>query len=101
MCTEALFYFGKNINHYGYPHTTCLEKVKKNLQENAVPYTTCCVLLAMNSLWIFMITFCMYKPSSDQRKPALDSNPADFDRVVVNTTDVSQVEISNYDSRLR
>jgi len=59
MCREAMFYFGLDMNTAGVPKETCLHHAKKYMMENGVPYTIMTVLLAINSFWIFIFTFCM------------------------------------------
>ena len=59
MCKESLFFFAKDVND-GFPNKTCLHKVKKDLMENAVPYTVVCVLIAINTFFIFLLTLCMF-----------------------------------------
>ena len=98
MCSEALFYFGANINKFGYPKSTCLRRVQKNLQENAVPYTVCCALLAINSLWIFIINFCMLQKTSDysdadEVTETDKRHQGEFDEIP-NTTQMTNIDIS-------
>jgi hypothetical protein len=78
MCRESLFYFGRNINQDGYPMETCLKKVKEYLTDNALPYTTCCVLLALNNIWIFIISFCMCRKIDGTNQK---DEPEDFDSI--------------------
>lgn len=59
MCRKSLFYFGRSITEHGFPEETCLHHARKYMMENGVPYTTCCVLLAITGLWMFMVSFCM------------------------------------------
>ena len=59
MCKTALFYFTRNINIDGPPKETCLHHAKNFMMENAVPFTTSCVLLCILSLLITFFTLCM------------------------------------------
>jgi len=61
MCRPSLFYFGRNITESGYPKDTCLHQMRKYMMENGVPYTTCCVLLTLNGLWLTVISFCLMR----------------------------------------
>jgi len=59
MCRPSLFYFGKSMTEYGYPKDTCLHEMKKYMMENGIPYTSCCTLLALCSLWLSWIATCL------------------------------------------
>jgi hypothetical protein len=86
MCKESLFFFQKSVNS-GFPTKTCLHKVKKDLMENAVPYTVCCVLIAINTFFIFLLTTCMfYIEETRPDRFREDDSKFEFDAVAVPNT---------------
>jgi len=84
MCRKSLFYFGRNITENAYPEETCLHHARKYMMENGVPYTTCCVLLSITGLWMFMVSFCMCRKQQGGQEDAHrreDLYEGDFDKV--------------------
>ena len=82
MCRESLFYFGLDMDSHGVPQETCLHHAKKYMMENGIPYTVMTVLLAINSFWIFLFTFCMFRRQTDEKREAkYKENERDFDGV--------------------
>ena len=53
--------------------------------DNGVPYTTCCVLLSITGLWMFMVSFCMCRKQDKSQADAHgreDVQEGDFDEVI-------------------